>query len=256
MKPNLVVDVGNSRIKWGYCAEDRVVYRASLPPDEPASWEDQIKRWDLGMGLQWAIAGVHPDRAERMMEWVKKRGDQIILIQDRQLLPIEMILIEQPHQVGIDRLLNAVAARSRVQRETSIFIIDAGSAVTVDWVDEEGAFRGGAIFPGVQIMAKALHDYTAALPELKIPFGPPHSNPRLPGTSTKSAMEAGIFWTLAGGVKAILRQLSGVAGAGRKHETFLTGGDAQYLAPVMDLDVQLWPTMTLEGIRIAAEALP
>jgi type III pantothenate kinase len=105
-------------------------------------------------------------------------------------------------------------------------------------------------------MAKALHDYTARLPELKIHFDPPCSNPRLPGTSTKAAMEAGIFWTVAGGVKAILRQLEGAAHASRKHEIFLTGGDAKYLAPVMDLEVELWPTMTLEGIRLAAEALP
>jgi type III pantothenate kinase len=256
MKPNLVVDVGNSRIKWGYCADDRVVYRASLPPDEPAAWEDQIKRWDLGAGLQWAVAGVHPERAERMMEWVKKRGDQIVSIQDRHSLPIQMILVEEPHRVGIDRLLNAIAARDRVHREVSIFIIDAGSAVTVDWVDEEGAFRGGAIFPGIQMMAKALHDNTAALPLLSIDTDPKNAIPALPGTSSRTAMTAGIYWAVAEGIKAILRQLNGVAGAGRKHETFLTGGDAQYLAPVMDLDVQLWPTMTLEGIRIAAEALP
>jgi type III pantothenate kinase len=256
MKPNIVVDIGNSRIKWGYCAEDRVLYRASLPPDEPSSWEDQVKRWDLGVGLQWAVAGVHPERIERIMNWVTKRDDRITLIQDRNWLPIEMILVEEPHRVGIDRLLNAVAAKERVQPETSIFIIDAGSAVTVDWVDEEGAFRGGTIFPGIQMMAKALHDNTAALPLLSIDTDPVHANPSLPGTSSRSAITAGIYWAVAGGIKGILRQLQGKVGAFRKHEVFLTGGDANYLAPVMDLEVELWPTMTLEGVRLAAEALP
>jgi type III pantothenate kinase len=256
MKPNLVVDVGNSRIKWGYCAEDRVVYGASLSPDDPASWEDQIKRWDLGAGLQWALASVNHEPAQQFTNWLKRRGDGLTCISlDRKLLPIR-IEIPETWGVGIDRLLNAVSARSRVQRETSIFIIDAGSAVTVDWVDEQGAFRGGAIFPGIQLMTKALHDYTAALPLLSIDTDPKNANPELPGTSTTSAITAGIYWAVAGGIKAILRQLEGRAGASRKHEVFLTGGDANFLAPVMDSDVQVWPTMTLEGIRLAAEALP
>lgn len=255
MKPNLVVDIGNSRIKWGYCAEDRVVYRSSLGPDDPTSWEDQVKRWDLGVGLQWAVASVHPDRAQRFGQWVKQRGDLLGLILDWKLLPIK-IDIREPYRLGIDRLLNAVASRSRAQRETSIFIIDAGSAVTVDWVDESGTFRGGAIFPGFQLMAKALHDYTAALPSMSIDADWVQANPSLPGTSSRSAMTAGIYWSVAGGIKAILRQLEGRAKASRNHEVFLTGGDAKYLAPVMDLEVQVWPTMTLEGIRLAAEALP
>jgi pantothenate kinase type III len=66
----------------------------------------------------------------------------------------------------------------------------------------------------------------------------------------------GIYWAVAGGIKGILRQLQAKAGAFRKHEVFLTGGDANYLTPVMDLEVELWPTMTLEGVRLAAEALP
>ncbi len=255
MKPNLVVDIGNSRIKWGYCAEDRVVYRASLAPDDPATWEDQIKRWDLGEGLQWAVAGVHPERADQFMAWVNKRCDQFVLIQDRKRLPIT-IEVGEPDRVGIDRLLNAVAAKSRVQRNVSIFIIDAGSAVTVDWVDEDGAFRGGAIFPGFQLMAKALHDYTAALPLVKIETDPARPWPPVPSTFTDLAIRGGIFWAVAGGIRALTRQLMASAHAVRRHVIYMTGGDAKILATVMDAEVELWPAMTLEGIRIAAEALP
>ena len=255
MKPKLVVDVGNSRIKWGYCAQDRVLYRSSLGPDDTSSWEDQIKRWDLATGLQWAVAGVHPERASRFMAWAKERGDQIVIIQDKKRLPIKTEV--EPDSMGIDRLLNAVAAKSRVQREASIFIIDAGSAVTVDWVDENGVFRGGAIFPGFHLMAKALHDYTAALPLVMIGMDrSAGACPTLPGLFTESAIGAGVFWAVAGGIKAITRQLIANANAGRHHVIYLTGGDAKMLATVLDPEVELWPTMTLEGIRIAAEALP
>jgi len=255
MKPNLVVDVGNSRIKWGYCAEDRVVHKASLPPDDPSSWEKQIKQWELGGELQWAVASVHPERSGRLVQWVKQRGDQSCLIYESEKLPIK-INVREPHRVGIDRLLNAVAAKSRVQRNVSIFIIDVGSAVTVDWVDEEGTFRGGAILPGLRMMAKALHEHSAALPLLAIEEIPPNEWPRVPGTATESAMRAGIFWAVAGGIKAVLWQLVTRAKASRHHVIYLTGGDALYVAPVLEPEVDYWREMTLEGIRLAAEALP
>jgi type III pantothenate kinase len=255
MKPNLVVDVGNSRIKWGYCAEDRVVHKASLPPDDPVSWEHQIKQWEVRAEQQWAVASVHPERGGRFAEWVKQRGDQVSLIQQPEKLPIK-INVREPYRVGIDRLLNAVAAKSRVQRRASIFIIDAGSAVTVDWVDEEGTFRGGAILPGFRMMAKALHEHSAALPLVAIESVPQDEWPRLPGTFTEAAIRAGIFWAVAGGIKAILWQLVGRAKASRHHVTYLTGGDALFIAPVLDSEVQYWREMTLEGVRLAAEALP
>jgi type III pantothenate kinase len=255
MKPNVVVDIGNSRIKWGYCADDRVVHKVSLAPDEPSSWEEQIKKWDLKAKLQWAIASVHPERAGRFAQWVQQRGDQFCFICEADKLPIK-INVREPHRVGIDRLLDAVAAKSRVQRSISIFIIDAGSAVTVDWVDEEGTFRGGAIFPGFRMMANALHEHSAALPLVAIESVPPKEWPRIPGTSTESALRAGIYWAVAGGIRALLRRLVGRAKASRHRVIYLTGGDALFIAPALDAEVEYWREMTLEGVRLAAEALP
>jgi type III pantothenate kinase len=153
----------------------------------------------------------------------------------------------------MDRLLNAVAAKSRIQREAPIILVDAGSAVTVDWVDETGTFRGGAIFPGFALMAKALHDYTAQLPDIGVPARPARA---LPGTNTREAIEAGVFWAVAGGVQALIRQLEAAERAGPRPAVFLTGGDASLLAEVLESSVHIWPEMTLEGIRLAAEALP
>src|SRR5262249_8845567 len=155
-----------------------------------------VEQWDLKDQLRWAVAGVHPDRVEHFTNWVKRRGDQVILIHDRKLLPIR-IEVSEPDRVGIDRLLNAVAATARLMPAESIVIIDAGSAVTVDWVDKDGVFKGGAIFPGLQMMAKALHEYTAALPLIEVS----RSTPRhiLPGNSTESAIRGGVYWAVAGG---------------------------------------------------------
>jgi type III pantothenate kinase len=141
-------------------------------------------------------------------------------------------------------------------RAITILIVDAGTAVTVDQVDVTGAFLGGVIFPGCRLMATALYEYTAALPLVEID----QVNPPVPGDSTAGAIRAGVFWAVAGGIKAVLRQMAGRARASSWHGredpvVFLTGGDAELLAPVMDSSVIVWPEMTLEGIRIAAEGL-
>ncbi len=253
MKPDLVVDIGNSRIKWGRCLDGRVTATISLQSEDAHVWDLQVKAWNITGKSAWAVAGVHPQRMEAFLNWLRDRGEEVTCLSSWQQLPLE-VKVEYPDRVGMDRLLNAVAAKkSRVAREVSVFIIDAGSAVTVDWVDETGAFRGGAIFPGIRSMAQAVHSHTALLPLVD---GPTWPNPILPGTSTKAAIEAGIFWAVAGGIKALVRQLRGRAQATRHAVVFLTGGDGPLLAPVLDPQTQWWSEMTLEGIRLAAESLP
>jgi type III pantothenate kinase len=100
-------------------------------------------------------------------------------------------------------------------------------------------------------MAKVLHDETALLPFVD---ASKLSNPPLPGTKTVAAINAGIFWAVAGGIKAIIHQL--MQQPNRGHVVFLTGGDAPLLEAVLEREFILWPEMTLEGIRISAEKLP
>jgi type III pantothenate kinase len=249
MRPAVVADVGNSRVKWGRCRGGQIVDAVSLPPDDPQAWHEQGQRWNVAGASLWVIAGVHPLRRDRLAEWIRQRGDEVYMLHSPQQLPLR-VLVERPEHVGIDRLLNAVAAVRRIPPGLAAVIVDAGSAVTVDYLDEAGAFAGGAIFPGVRLMAQALHDHTALLPLVNVE----QSMPSLPGTSTLAAIEAGVFWAAAGGIDALVRRL--VTEAKVAAEIYVTGGDGPLLAKALPRDVQLWPNMTLEGIRIAAEARP
>src|SRR5207249_4465914 len=135
---------------------------ASLPPDDSAAWERQTSVWGLSGGTAWAVGGVHPGRRDVLAAWARSRGDTVLLLESWQQLPIE-VAVAQPERVGLDRLFNAVAVNARRAPEAAAVVVDAGSAVTVDWVDARGVFRGGAIFPGFRLMAEALHRYTALL---------------------------------------------------------------------------------------------
>src|SRR5207248_11567580 len=107
---------------------------------------------------------------------------------------------------------------------------------------------GGATFPGLRWMAQALHSYTALLPLVEV--GSP--NLRVPGTSTVAAMEAGILAALTGGIQKLTDCLA--ERCVREAAVFLTGGDAPLLAGALGPVMQLWPAMTLEGLRLAVEA--
>ena len=154
MKVDVVVDVGNSRIKWGRCAEHRVALSSSLPPDEPLAWLKQLNDWNLSSPLVWAVSGVHPARCGALVDWLREKGQTVWPLERAKQLPLE-VLLDHPDRVGIDRLLNAVAAKDRIQRMVPKIAIDAGTAVTVDLIDEEGRFRGGAISPGFLLMAQS-----------------------------------------------------------------------------------------------------
>jgi len=250
MKPSVVVDVGNTRIKWGRCSENGVSAMASLPGDDPSAWQRQLEHWQLPLGLLWAVSGVHPSRREMLVGWLRDRGGTVQVLDSWTQLKLKLA-VERPEQVGLDRLFNVIAAASRITAGTAALVIDAGTAITVNWLDESGSFRGGAILPGMSLMSRALHENTAQLPHVNLPTAPP----TFPGTSTTAAIEAGIFWSAVGGVQALRQQFDKSLSPAHPREIFLTGGDAWLLAPLFPGSRPPWPEMTLEGVRLAAEAL-
>jgi type III pantothenate kinase len=247
MKPDVVADVGNSRIKWGLCRGGAIQKSCSLPADGIAAWLEKIKEWQLTGSLRWAVAGVHPTRRDHLIGWLHQRGDSVVVVDDPRDIPLRVDL-PRPDHVGVDRLLDAVAANSRRTPGQPAAIVDAGSAITVDRLDETGTFLGGAILPGMRLMAEALHAHTALLPMVETPRRIPH----FLGKDTRTAIEAGLFWGAYGGIERILREYSLFGGPTLK--VFFTGGDSLLFKPAFP-EAEFWPEMTLEGIRLSAEAL-
>jgi type III pantothenate kinase len=156
-------------------------------------------------------------------------------------------------------LLNALAATRRLPQGRGGVLIDAGSAVTVDWLDEEHVYRGGIIFPGLDLMADALHNYTALLPRVSLAW----PVPAVPAGATTPAIQAGLFLAVSGGIRECVRLYAEQARVSPR--VFFSGGQAPLLAQPMGLarsdrpppwdDYLLWPEQTLEGILYAAETL-
>lgn len=251
MTPDVVVDIGNTRIKWGRCRDGRVAEMVSLAGDIPEDWGLQVPKWELGTGIAWAVASVHPARLKRFSKWATARGDRVRVIEHVHI-PLT-IDVDEPENVGIDRLLGALAAHRLAAPQPAI-VLSVGTAVTADLVEGAGVYRGGVIFPGPRLMAESLHAWTAQLPLVAAPVIPAEHPP---ARNTRDAILAGIRYAIVGAAYLLVDRYAAV---GASPWVFVTGGAAGDLGEIDFGDhfmgTRSVPTLNLEGIRIAAEALP
>ena len=222
MQPLFVADVGNGRVKWGEFCDGRLDRWLALPGDDVSAWEAALRDWNPPAGSRWVVAGVHPARVDYLTAWLASRYFRSERIRTYADLPLRLDVIH-PDKVGIDRLLNAVAVLPKLRPGTTGVVVDAGTALTIDLVTADGLFLGGAIAPGLGLMAKSLREHTALLPLVESFDGvaPPY-----PGRDTESAIRAGIIHLLAGGVDRFVEMAQSRFGA---VQVFVAGGDANHL---------------------------
>jgi type III pantothenate kinase len=155
------------------------------------------------------------------------------------------IRYDNPHEVGADRLANAVAAYDRV-RDVCV-VVDFGTAITYDVISAAGEYLGGIITPGAEISIDALYDRAAKLP--KVELAQPRS---LIGKSTVDAIRSGIVFGFAGQVEGIVRRLRAELGA--TTTVIATGGLAQALVPSVEETIdEVDDLLTLIGLRLIWE---
>jgi type III pantothenate kinase len=251
VKPHIVVDIGNSRMKWGRCL-GRVEEVAALPLDDLNAWDDLAEKWDDEPGGgYWVVAGVNPKRIEQFLQWQRHRRGNCWHIANSKSLPLS-VAVDQPEAVGIDRLLGAVAAKALVPPGTPAITIDVGTATTINWIDATGVFQGGAILPGPRLMALALNQNTAALPLVDSQGIPDRTGP---GKNTQQAIQLGILSAQRGAAMLLVQQFAALATT--PPWVFLTGGGAGWLANLQFPPAARFlhcPELNLEGIRLTAEA--
>jgi type III pantothenate kinase len=253
----LACDVGNSRVKFGLFDVARTVSGA-LPACEGAAafalagridW-DRIVGWLPENRFPGILAGANPAGNDRIQqEWTAHTGRPRF----RHLTDLRRVLntaVDAPERVGIDRLLNAVAANVVRAPGQPVVIVDSGTATTVDLVDADGVFRGGAILPGFELAAKSLHVYTSLLPLVTVEELA--ANPRTPlGMNTRDAICSGLLWGQVGAVRELAGRLSVQSNAAPL--VLLTGGGAGLLAEPFP-EARWMPHLSLQGLVLAGVA--
>ena len=157
------------------------------------------------------------------------------------------IKVDNPEEVGADRLLNSLAGHQKCGGP--LVVIDFGTATTFDVVDKDGAYLGGVIAPGINLSLEALHRAAARLPRIGI--GRPQA---VIGRNTVAAMQSGIYWGYVAMIEGLVARIQGEYGGGLK--VVGTGGLAPLLAEGATVISHIDPDLTLDGLKLLAERNP
>jgi type III pantothenate kinase len=245
----LVIDIGNSRMKWalhgprGWRAQG-VVPNAEIGSLALRDWHNLPRPIRvLGVNVAGEAARVRLEaqlaRWRLVPEWLVA-SESACGVQNR---------YARPSQLGADRWASLCAARRRALADDlfppACVVVNAGTAVTVDALDGDGVFRGGFILPGLRLMLKALAENTAAL---KMPPGEVRPFP----DNTADALYSGAMNALCGAIEQMRRRVDPRA---EQLRCYLAGGAAAEIAPHLNPPVEVVDNLVLEGVLALAGVL-
>jgi type III pantothenate kinase len=254
----LAVDVGNSRFKVGLFEAGgrgdelpRCLGATAVPLADEVPWH-VVDRWRDGADtVPGVVAGANPAGIRKVLAtWPRDGWGSPVVVDDPTTFPLETG-VDSPGTVGIDRLLNAVAANVLRGEQQPAIVVDTGTATTVDVVSSAGQFEGGAILPGFELAARSLHQYTALLP--LIPVAELDGGGPSLGRNTRDALRSGLYFAQLGAVRELVREFGALEAAAPL--VLLTGGGAALLEPRLE-GARLAPHLTLQGLVLVAGLLP
>jgi type III pantothenate kinase len=198
-------------------------------------------------GASIVMSSVNPTTADELEKLLRNEtGEETFRFGRDMAIPIRTAL-DDDRTVGQDRLLCALAAYARAKQ--ACVIVDAGTAITVDFIDGEGVFQGGVIAPGLHMMLASLHEHTAALP--KITFTKPDAARGVFGRETTHAMLLGVQAAAQGLVRLVVERYAEAYDA--YPQIIATGGDAPVLFEHDEVVEHVVPDLQLMGIHEACQ---
>ena len=249
----IAIDIGNTNITVALYIADKEIFIESVPGDEKeklskllkTAWKElpfvksaKVKKRE-GVIVASSVKG---EWTESVVEICKNELEEKIKLIGKDIpLPIEMG-IENANQVGTDRVVSAAAAFAVV--EDAVVVADFGTAITIDLVDEQGVFLGGAIYPGFELTARALETGTAKLPKVEV------KKPKNPiGGNTTEAINCGLYYSAVGLLETITRKYA--EEIGKWPQVILTGGGAKVIKDDCDF-VDSWVSnLAVKGVLLA-----
>ncbi len=246
----LLIDAGNSRIKWA-CLVGGVVQ-----PGEAIAHNGDAD--DLqALSLAWAplprparvlaVNVLGSGFAARLSAWVEDTWEIAVEFAVAQREACGVInAYREPERLGADRWVALIAARH--DGDGPACVIDCGTAVTIDVLAESGEHLGGLIIPGLQLMRRALTGGTAGI-RLDDEGGRDGDAP-LFARDTAGGVIGGTRYALAGAIDRIAGDVRAAIGADLR--CLLTGGDAETILPLLSGDYDYAPELVLEGLAVIA----
>ncbi len=232
---NLVIDIGNSQIKTAVFKDDIIIDK------EIFSKKDLYYRL-VNISVKHKISYAILSSVGKIDDSVFKKIQNLfhlVVLNANTKLPFKN-KYETPQTLGVDRIA-LIAAAVNQYPNTNVLVIDAGSCITYDFVDDKKDYFGGAISPGITMRYKALNFNTANLPQLSISETIPNK-----GTSTEKAIHLGVLKGIIFEIEGVIRQYKA---ENQKLTVILTGGDIIFLARNIKSTIFANPIFLLEGLN-------
>jgi type III pantothenate kinase len=228
---NLVIDIGNTRIKSALFEGSELIAEHSFEELDAA-----LAVWN---SLQFTASLVSSVRFSPM-ELAQKIRFPFRFLDSDTPLPIGNGYAT-PKTLGLDRIAAAVGAWHMADRNP-VLAVDMGSCITFEFVDEASVYRGGAISPGLKMRASAMNSFTARLPLVELKTKPDS----LTGDSTVSCMQAGIWYgvefELAGQIESYRLKIPEI-------KAYICGGDSQSFESLAKDHIFVVPNLVLHGLN-------
>lgn len=249
----LAIDIGNTNITLALFDGDAIAHRWSVPSASCSSPDGfaMVLRllfsqagFEIGSFDACVVCSVVPKLNEVLRDALKACGAGRVRIVEEDIPSGVAALVEDPSEVGADRLVNAAAGFS-IYKE-ALIIVDLGTAVTFDVVTRKGEYAGGVIAPGIGISADALASKTAKLPRVA-----PERPSTVIGRNTADCIRSGLYWGFIGLVDSIIERMIGELGYTPR--VIATGGAAALITGPSRFVEQYDENLTLKGLKIIHE---
>jgi len=249
----IAADIGNSSISIGYFTAS-YIFIQRIPTHPAKSIEDYRRQMNEFIrenniekgqydGIISSVVSGHTEIIAKAIQGLSEIGVAAVIIADHRMSGIGF-KINSPHELGTDRIADAVAAFSLFKKP--VIVVDFGTATTITVVDGDGDYIGGSIMPGIGLMNESLKEKTSKLDKVEI-----EAPKAALGKDTASCIRTGLLIGTAGAVERIISEIEQETGL--VYETVLTGGYAPAVEGFMKRRHVSSAQLTLEGLRVLYE---
>jgi type III pantothenate kinase len=231
---NLVIDIGNSLAKIGIFENKNLIKTDTFDDFSLKYLEDYLESNLITACILASVAAEHSEIKSFLHDlsfFIELNANTKLPVKNRYTTPVTL---------GNDRLANVVGAYAAFPNR-NILVIDAGTCLKFDFINEHNEYMGGAISPGLHMRYQALHHFTERLPQLE-----PQKNVELIGDSTSNSIHSGVVNGMTAEIKGIIQQYEKNS---NDLQIILCGGDARYFSNHLKNNIFAAPYLTLQGLN-------